>query len=694
MVDNYGAWLGRQLERQRLTQTELALRVGVTRAAVSTWVSGRVMPRPETLKAIEQVLGVAPGASMSMDETVGQERLTWYHRPAHADGGREYGNAAAFAFDADLSVLAREATQNSLDEVLDIARPVRVRHVLHEISSERLDQFRRVLRWDDLRAHYEAAANAGRKVSRALARGLREMEERESLVLLRIDDYNAHGLTGDDYDDGRFSAVVRRQLDSVKSNLSAGGSFGLGKATLWSASSLGMVLINSTLGEPHDGHCERRLIGRIDLPWHTLGEDAFAGPAWFGEPDNAREGATRSWWADEATVEALHLKRDSDEPGTSFLVVGAHQGDDEDADLEVLYEKLMHGLGRNFWASMIAAPGGIPLLEASVVAMRNGVEVVTERRVVPDDYEPARSRALRAFLEGSTVDRLTTHEQVVERRISLSVPALRNPESATEGRSVQHEAVLLLTTAELDDPRPNQLVCMRGNRMVVMAQTINPPLGGNPYQALLLAGTAAGDSVVGASAAEHFLRTAEPPEHDTWKRTEDLVVTYARGAVRSINDFRSAMREGVLALVSTQKDHPAEEGEEIPSILRESLRMDPPKGPPRNARSYPQVDDVEGHIDEAGAWQVRVEVNLPSQEDPWTLIPVLRFATRSGPKPVVKWAKLIAERNCEVTPDGSLLFRAGVRTAAFLGASDVQDHPVPARMARLEVDVQRAKESM
>ncbi|MGW3145928.1 helix-turn-helix domain-containing protein [Streptomyces sp. NPDC001177] len=693
MVDNYGAWLGRQLQRQGLTQAELAVRVGVTRAAVSTWVSGRVSPRPETLKLVEEVLGVAPGASVSMDETIGRDRLTWYHRPAHADGGREYGNAAAFAFEADLGVLAREATQNSLDEILDPERPVRVRHVLHEISGERLDQFRRVLRWDELRRHYEVAAQAGHKASRALARGLREMEERESLVLLRIDDYNARGLTGDDYEDGRFAAVVRRQLDSVKAAVSAGGSFGLGKATLWSASSLGMVLINSTLSEPIGGHRERRLVGRIDLPWRRIDDQAHAGPAWFGEPDPARGGATRSWWADKATVEALYLERDNEEPGTSFLIVGAHQGNDEDADLESLHGRLLQGLGRNFWASMISADGTGPLLEASVVALRNGVEVVGETRVVPDDYEPARSRALRSFLDGTTVDRLTARDEVVERRIPLDVPALRNPRTPEEQNSVRHEAVLLLTPTDADDGRPNQLVCMRGNRMVVMVQTINPPLGGNPYQALLLAGTATGETSPAALAAEQYLRTAEPPEHDTWKRTEDLVATYVRGAVRSITDFRSAMREGVLALVTARTESGTDE-KGAPSVLRELLRIDAPKGPPRNSRSFPQVDDVDGRLDDNGAWILRVEVSLPQQTDPWTLAPVLRFATRSGPKPVVKWARLVAERNCEVTAEGSLLFRAGARTAVFRGESDPRDHPVPSQHARVEVDVQRAKESM
>ncbi|MDT0478289.1 transcriptional regulator, partial [Streptomyces sp. DSM 41014] len=143
--------------------------------------------------------------------------ISWYHRPGHADGGREFGNAAAFAFEADVGVLAREATQNSLDDRLDLAPPGRVRSTLHELSGEALARFRDEIRWDDLLPHYEAAAQQDQKVGRMIAAGLSDMYDRDRLVLLRIDDYNASGLTGDDYETGRFAAVVRRQLDSQKS---------------------------------------------------------------------------------------------------------------------------------------------------------------------------------------------------------------------------------------------------------------------------------------------------------------------------------------------------------------------------------------------------------------------------------------------------------------------------------------------
>jgi RNA polymerase primary sigma factor len=71
---------------------------------------------------------------------------------------------------------------------------------------------------------------------------------------------------------------------------------------------------------------------------------------------------------------------------------------------------------------------------------------------------------------------------------------------------------------------------------------------------------------------------------------------------------------------------------------------------------------------------------------------VLRFVTRSGPKPEIRWSDIRAESRCEVTEEGNLLCQAGARSAVFIGTSDVTDHPVAARMAGVEVDLARVKE--
>ncbi|WP_327189478.1 helix-turn-helix transcriptional regulator [Streptomyces xinghaiensis] len=684
----FGVWLGRQLRRRDMTQAELAAELGLTRAAVSAWITGRAEPREAVKRDIAEALGTDEWTVHSRTVDVPSNApVSWYHRPAHADGGREFGNAAAFAFDADLSVLAREATQNSLDERLDTGRPVRVRHTLHELSGEHLRAFLVALGWDDLEPHYDAAAGRGQKVGRVLAEGLRQLRESGSLLLLRIDDYNATGLVGAEYGDSKFAAVARDQLNSNKSGVQAGGSYGLGKATLWGTSRIGLVLINSTLSEAHEGRTERRVIGRVELPWHTLGDEAFAGPAWLGETDPSRDGIARSWWADRETTKALHLERESAEPGTSFLVVGAHDAAGDTETLQDMHTKLVTALGENFWAAMTSGRHTAPLLEASVTTLRNGNVLVPEQRVDPHELQPGRARALQAYLNGETVDQLTGTHQVAVTRVPLRVPPLTS-EGKRSGGGVEHHAIVLVTSADDRDKDANHLVCMRGNRMSVMERRVRDlPLGTNAFQAVLLAGLATGDGSPEARAAEAFLRAAEPPEHNDWNKTEDLAATYARGARTRITEFRKEMDEAVRRLVGRRE----EKREGGPAVLRELLRLDAPGAAgTRRAEGHPTIRHVNGRIDGAGAWHVSVEIKLPPRTDPWFLEPVAKFDVRSGGRPRVGWTELAAGENC-VIEDGLLRCEAGVRSASFSGVTDVHDHPVAAAMARLVVDLQKAR---
>lgn len=470
-TEDFGLWLGRQLRRKGISQAEFAKRLDLTRAAVSAWVTGRAQPRAEMMVRIAEILETDVATLVTRDADAGSARpISWYHRIAHHDGGREYGNAAAFAFDANLAVLAREVTQNSLDERLDPRRPVRVRFTLHELTGEHLHSFLSALKWDELEPHYAAAAQSRQKVGRVLAEGLRALREDSSLLLLRVDDYNASGLTGPEYGDGRYAAVVRRQLDSHKSNERAGGSYGLGKATLWAASRLGLVLINSTLSETYEGRTARRVVGRLDLPWREVDGVAYAGPAWLGESDTEKEheGVSRSWWADERVVADLRLDRDSDDPGTSFLVVGAHDAAGNNDTLEDLHGALSRALADNFWAAMTSGRSTSAMLEASVRALRNGEFVVPEQRVDPLDRHPALAHALRAYIDGETVDELTATGQVAAVEVALVVPPLRAAGRRAEGHS--HRAVLLVTPAADKDEVHSRITCMRGTRMTVTAR--------------------------------------------------------------------------------------------------------------------------------------------------------------------------------------------------------------------------------
>jgi transcriptional regulator with XRE-family HTH domain len=709
--EEFGPWLARQLKLAGRTQAELAEELQLTRAAVSAWITGRSTPRPTVMADIAKALGTDLGTvhTRTTDTQAGLP-ITWYHRPGYPDGGRDLGNAAAFAFDADVQVLARETCQNSLDERLtENGRPVRVRYTLHELTGETLDAFREAILWNDLFPHYSAVSEGagGQKVGRVVDAGVRDMYEKGRLLLLRIDDYNASGLIGDDYGDGKFAAVVRRQLESLKSSHGAGGSYGLGKATLWATSALGLVLINSTLSVPHEGRTERRVVGRLELPWRQVDGRAYAGPAWFGRPDPDSPGAevVRSWWADEETVDRLHLTRDNDEPGTSFLVVGAHdvasldekrsdadldeegqEDDHEDTrDLKKMHRRLVTALGRDFWAAMTGGGSRLPLLEVSVRSLRNGEVVIPEEQVDPTREQPSRTRALRAHYEGATVDRLTEAGQVAARNVPLKLPL----SGGAPGTLGTHPAVLLVTEAMGDkDGDKDQVHSLRGNRMTVKKAGVpRLPVGTNPFQAVLLVGEAAGDSVAFAKEAEEFLRAAEPPEHDRWGQTEELSLRWSPSAYRRINALTHEVNIAVREIVARPRRTNAEGGEALRKALtvRTKPKAKAPTGP-----VVPVLDALEATVGEAGEWQITAEVAIPRGDEITPMVPVAQLDVRSGGRPRLDWAELVAIEGCELQ-EGVLYFPPGTRRAKFRGATDVTSHPVRTALTRLVVELRAGK---
>ncbi len=706
--------MARQLKLAGKTQAELAQELKLTRAAISAWITGRSTPRPTVMVEIAKALGTDVGTvhTRTTDTQAGLP-ITWYHRPGYPDGGRELGNAAAFAFDADVQVLARETCQNSLDERLtENGRPVRVRYTLHELTGETLDAFRETILWNDLFPHYSAVSEGAgsQKVGRVVDAGVRDMYEKGRLVLLRVDDYNASGLTGDDYEDGKFAAVVRRQLESLKSGHSAGGSYGLGKATLWATSALGLVLINSTLSEPHEGRTERRVIGRLELPWRKVDGESYAGPAWLGRPDPDSPGArvARSWWADEETVARLHLARESDEPGTSFLIVGAHDvasleengvdaedeaRDEESAedtrDIRRMHRRLVEALGRDFWAAMTAGGNRLPLLEVSVRALRNGEVIVPEKQVDPSAEQPARTRALRAHYEGTTVDRLVEAGQVAARNVPLKLPL----SGGARGTLGTHQAVLLVTEsvndAESEGGTKNQVHSLRGNRMTVKTAGVpNLPLGTNLFQAVLLVGEAAGEAAPFAKEAEEFLRAAEPPEHDRWGQTEELTLRWSPSAYRRINTLTAEVNSAVRELVARPKRANRSEGGEA---LRKALTVKPkPKAKAPSGPVVPVLDGLDATVGDDGEWRITAEVSIPRGDEIVPMAPVAQLDVRSGGRPKLDWAELEAVEGCEVE-DGILRFAPGTRRAKFRGSTDVTSHPVRTALTRLVVELRAGK---
>ncbi|MFJ3229509.1 helix-turn-helix domain-containing protein [Streptomyces sp. NPDC086787] len=690
-MKDFNEWLGDMLVQRGMSQKRLAELTGVTGAAVNGWVNGRSEPRYEKIAAIAAALDVDIEDAVSRRTPLAASNdVKWVFRVAPEDGGREGGNAATFAFSPSLDVLAREATQNSLDEQLPGSAPVIVRYTLHELTGRHLQDFMTALDWDSIERHISAAADVRQKVGRVLRDGLQELERTERLVLLRVDDYNATGLTGPEFDDGRFARVVRRTLDSGKAG-SQGGSYGLGKAALWATSRFGLVLVNSTLSVAEGGRTQRRMAGRLELPWHTLDNVEYAGPGWFGIVAPERQNTAQSWWGDEQAAVSLHLERYDQAPGTSFLVVGAYDGSGETEDLEDMHERLVSSLARNFWASMVGGRQEEAKLRASVAAYRNGQAVRAEEFIDPHAHQPARSRAVQAFLDGETVEELTERNQVLQTTVPLELR--RRKDDLRAGDPGVHDAVLLITPSDDDDKdeQPDSIAYMRATRMVVKYKRVGDlPLGHRPFQAVLLAGTATRSGTPDAEAAEQLLRTAEPPDHNDWEGTEDLTATYERGARQRIIDFKRTAEQRIRELLRSQTDEASQE--EGPEVLRELLRLDPPKV--GRTQGFPTVKAISGSIDGTGAWDVTVTVRLPGRDEPWVLAAVPRFLTRSSGPVSVAWQKLVPLDGCELTPHGNLAFRDGATQGKFRGVTDSSSHPVSAAMSQVMVDIRRAKEEL
>jgi len=687
------------LNRRGATQAALAQQLEVSPATVSAWCNGSKRPSPTNMERIAAFLGVtpgylsfgegtaAPGVDLAPQRTRYEQDLEWYWRPAPRDRGREFGNAAAYAFEVDIPTLGRESGQNTSDEKVETEPTVELRYTVSELSGQNLDNFLAAIHFDAIRPHLEAAATTNLKAGSVIGRGLGQLDDEGRLLIIRVEDYGANGLTGPEFDRGRFMAVARNTLDSQKSG-TAGGSFGLGWATLPASSQFGLVLCNSALVEAVDGRSRDRFIGAIDLPWHRVSGVEYAGKGWLGQEDPDDDlmppKRTISYWGNEALVRDTFLHRTDPRPGTSFLIVGAYDASGAVNEVEEIAEKFAESLADNFWPGMVERPDAPARLQVIVRAERNGDRIL-ENYVDPTHYQPTRVAAFQKHLRDDVAESLENPGDVVRRNITLRVP--RRSVEPTHAAQ-EHQAVLIVTQVGEDDGQrgatvPNTVTYMRGSQMVIQRARVGTlPIGARTFQAVVLAGEAAGDGAADR-AADRFLRAAEPPAHNKWTGTPEITTSYARGGKTAIDTFDAEVKKAIREIIR----QPSRDLSDGPDSLKELIRIVPP--PPAGKR--PQVKSVAGHrITDGGAWEITdATVTLPPRPGGkgWTLSPVLRFGTESGAPIPVKWEHLTPVTRCSLDERGRLVTPPTARTAVFSATSDPSSHPVGAHRAAVVVDV-------
>lgn len=689
-----------------LNQTALAERIGKSPGAVSNYLAGDRSPDKQINEAIADALDV-PAAWLAdgrgpTPRAVRKRELSrlasvgWAARRVPRDGGRSGGNPALFAITPTLQKLIREVLQNSGDVPLG-GGPVIVDIRLLGLTGEARTAFLDALRWSTLLKHVKASVQAAenQQVATALTEGLAIDDGGELLVLL-VSDYNTTGLTGPETNEGKFANLTRDELFSDKDESStAGGSYGVGKFVAVAGSAINTVVYLSDLSEsePGTGNTRGRLLARSELVWHPdpHGGKDCAGPMWLGvtEGEGDHPEHAVSHWADDKDllVSGLRMARRPHSTGTTLAVVGLRDlnADQSRTPSEMLAD-MRDEVGRSFFPAieagalevnvdylqLDAAPAGPDPLPGAAAAVRPEQLPLTAPLV----------RALRANREDTVVDELIDDDDVVRLAVPLEVPARRD---ATHPAFV-HEAVLLIRRAapeDLDTPEMREtlgrVLLTRGRRMVIKSlDARRSVVGAPPFQAVLLAGQAAGSSQE-HTWAEEFLRAAEPPAHNDWRLTETLRLTYKQGAGRRLREFedgiRTAVHDAVVREVELDADGPRD--------LSRRFRFGSPRSPDRAPRL---IVDERSLLDD-GAWEITCTIRV--RGDRYRGLrgsPRLVFAGESGKRSTAKWRSITPIRDCEVDDNTVLTIPRGNRSARFRAVSEPDSHPVPSRDGAVTVN--------
>ncbi|MEM6926905.1 MAG: hypothetical protein AAF602_08265 [Myxococcota bacterium] len=551
-------------------------------------------------------------------------RHRWLFDGVPDSGARLGGDPSAFVFDASVETFTREVLQNSADAG---SQDVAVTFRLVDHRGDDADRIRDALGWTDLLSHVDSVRKSAGPTEAARFAAQDEADE-DPLRILWIEDRNTHGLEGPESGGGSFAALCRDRLFSHKAGEGSGGSFGLGKAVLWRFSQWSTVVFHSAPREDQPRPStdpappKTRFIAKAALPWHRIGDRAFAGDGWLGAVEPVAKGRRRavSSWSPDADVIATAVGLEpypKGVTGTRIGVLGFHDpAGDDDADIPSLVARIRRAAERNFWPAMALG--------------KLSVEVQPSPRKTPST--PWRALYL-DYREHREQPRLENEGDFVVVPIPLQLPGRKSGAAAFEA---QADLVVRLSSADLPDV--NELLAFRGAGMVVerrrrerMSSTARP------FHALLVAGMARRHPGLPDTFVETFLRDAEPPSHDRWVTTPTLRQVWKRGYGKAVQRLWQLAEEELRRVVSVPVAHQGDG----PDGLRRLFPLAGVGG--GRAESAFRFRDLSAILDDEGwsfrgsvepvvptraAWQVRIRATVPDEQG--TTLPIVSLKSEVG----------------------------------------------------------------
>lgn len=623
--------------------------------------------------------------------------IQWIFDPAPPSGARKGGNAAEYGFEGRIDTLVREVVQNSMDAGNPWDHRVDIRFRIIELSGEYLSSFLGAMEWNSLQDNLRAVPVV--RGGKAIHRAMDKMIEDDRLLLLAIEDRGTDGLTGteirlSDTEVNRFSALVRDELYSDKELADAGGSFGLGKILLWAYSAYKTVIFSSVPRNGADGHEGLRFIGRTSLPYHETDQDGrCAGSGWLGVArttgPNDGQYAT-SVWAQEGKRHAnrCYCDRDVEDYGLTAVIVGFEEPGQDTRPVKELLLSIRSAVMESFWPALALRRVGI-----STQYLKNGDLQVNE------DIDPFEDPAykhlaslLKEYHQGGIQDlsRLEKFGDRAFRKVPIEIPRRLTEPDHPEFKG---EAVLLVQLVEDSDPvesitdrifrfrRPGMIVHQSGGKSLSITA--------RPYIAAVLCGRASGEKPE-QDRIEHFLRAAEPPEHDKWQYdTRAIKENYKTHGIKAkLERFEQAILRAVRELVSL----PEKAGGNLPKELLKYLRFGDTSGGgnPRFLTSTIKAE-VQGQI-----WKFTAKVTRAKDENVrWHAIIKLKYAVDGGSADDVHAIKCVtcseATRSEIRNGDAYIEFDGDVIQALIGGETDPASMPAIGTDAAISIHVDGKK---
>jgi hypothetical protein len=589
-----------------------------------------------------------------------EEPVEWVFDVLPASKARRGGEPSSHAFRQNIATFVREVIQNANDQALGHAQ---VHFRFHELEGDALEEFKAAAGWPSLEPHLRAAAET--KGGRNLAQYLAEFDERQKLVLLRVEDRGTVGLTGDELEgESHFRALCKDTLFSHKQSAEAGGSYGLGKSVLWAFSGLSTVLFNSTLSDDPTDFTSPRLIGRTELPSHAIDGDkqGYSGAGWFGRRVDSREGVrAESVWSERAEELAarLNLERGG-ETGTTLQIVGFRDPtQDEESSIEDLGDEIQRAAERFFWPAL-SMPGR-PLVVWVVTPSMGGrlLDPKGLHRVAPfvDCYAQRDSQS----------EKLENPGDVVCRDIPIELPGRTDGGPAVKGRV---RLCVRLADEKAKDELVGHVAMFRGPGMVVKYwKKGNIALGARPFYAVLACGTARHPEEPSPQdlAIEHFLRAAEPPGHDEWQTTGALKAEYKRGYKKALDSLHRQVHDTLRELVVPKPKH----GTTGPDLLRKRFPIGR-KGGKGSEPSAFHFSGLTAHFrDRRWYFEGTVEPSIAAES--WSclvkLVELGEDGRAAAPVPIERLTVTDDAETKEVGPTARVVAAPGAKAISFTGVS-------------------------